>query len=363
LARFGTHYAADFSLRLQDPGAPAGHLLGALLEASRDAERGGGIFAFATADGIEALLGNGAFEVLLRTGTFDVVVGVDSVTDTRALDALDDCVNRHENVTARVLVHDESVLFHPKLSWFVGAGRMTLVVGSGNLTVRGLRENWEAFAVVELEGDAAKRVEAELAAWLARHAALLRPPRDAVARERAARNTGRERDLKHPKRAVERDVLPNEALALVAEAPKSGMRPSQVNFDKGSYEKFFGAREGSESPVALRCVGADGTVGEVEIRPVMIRKSRNYSFELTGFRGGRREGQPPDIGVYVRLPQGTFLYQRVRFPDAGYPELDSFLKVRWRGGERFMRRVIADADDIRAAWPGSPLWTAEIPSS
>ncbi len=363
MSSLGTYNADNFALRLQCPGGQGSYLLEALLDASRDAERGGGIFAFATADGIGALLHSDTFESLLRIGRFNLVVGVDAVTDTRALDELTACARDYENLVARVLVHGQSVLFHPKISWFVRADRLTLVVGSGNLTIRGLRENWEAFVVVAFEGDSAVRVETDLSEWLTTHAASLRPPEDAIARERAARNTGRESDLKHPKRVSKGDVLPNDVSVLVAEAPKSGSRPSQVNFDKDSYEKFFGAQEGSEGPVALRCVTAGGTVGEAEIRPVMIRKSRNFSFELSGFRGSERSGDLPDIGVYVRLPQRTFLYQRVMVGDAGYPELDSFLRARWSGSERFMRRAVADVADIRAAWPGSPLWTAEIPSS
>jgi HKD family nuclease len=353
----------DVAIGLQNPGASSGYLLEVLLNSARGAERGGGIFAFATADGIKALLRDDVFNVLLKSGKFDLVVGVDSITDIRALDELTACSGHYHNLVARVFVHNESVLFHPKLSWFVAAGQLTLIIGSGNLTVRGLRENWEAFTIVTLNGDSAREVEAEMVSWLASHAALLYSPEDATARERAARNTGRERDLKHPKRVTKKDVMPVEASVLVAEVPRSGTRPSQVNFDKANYETFFGAKEGSEGRVTLRRVERDGTVGEAEIRPIMIRKSRNFSFELTGFREGSPQGQPPDIGIYVRLPQGTFLYQRVTSGEAGYAELALVLDRRWTGSARLKRRALSTVSEVRAAWPGSPLWTAEIPSS
>lgn len=358
---------ADISLRLQTPDGEAGQLLDVLLYAAANAERGGGIFAFATADGIRALVGSDEFSGLLKAGPFRLVVGVDSVTNTRALEELSASAKRHSGLAAHVLVHERSVLFHPKLSWFVAGRRLTLITGSGNLTVRGLRENWEAFTTIALEGASAARMEVQLDGWLTAHDALLRRPDDPSARERAALNTGRERDLKHARRISEERVEVGESIVLVAEAPKGGSgrkpRPSQVNFHKKDYETFFGAKEGSRIHVVLHCLDASGAKGAVEIRPIVFRKSGNYSLELTGFKEGRRRTGFPDIGVYLRLVQGAFLYQRFAYGDAGYKQLRDFLRHRWTGPAGQMRAVLAQAGEVSPAWPESPLWTAEIPSS
>ena len=341
---------ADIALCLQRPGEDSGQLLEVLLGAAGRAERAGGIFAFATADGIKALLGDDSLKTLLRAGRFTLVVGVDAVTDNKALDELDARSKQHPRLIARVLVHEQRVLFHPKFSWFVSGRELTLIVGSGNLTVRGLRENWEAFTTIKLTGRRAKLLEGQIDSWLLAHAASLRLPGDATARLQAARNRGRELDLKHPSRSRKRDVVPVEAGVLVAEVPMSGTRPSQVNFDKANYETFFGAKEGSEHRVTLYWVRADGGI-ETEIRPIMIRKSRNFSFELSGFREPRSRGQSPDIGVYVQLSPDAFFYQRVSSGEAGYAELDRLLKARWNGSARLMRRVVVASAEARAAWP------------
>jgi hypothetical protein len=350
-------------LRLQDPGASTGYLLEVLLTAAQAAERGGGIFAFATADGLRAVLSDEAFGGLLQSGEFVLVVGVDLVTDERALDELAAFTARYPGLTARVFVHDESVLFHPKLAWFKVAADLILIVGSGNLTVRGLRENWEAFTTITLSGAAADATEQQLDDWLEDHAPLLLPMEHATVRERAARNTGRERDLKHPRSTVATDLVPLRAEALVAETPKSGTRPSQVNFHKDHYEGFFGAKAGTGRRVILRAVGADGTVGEEEVRPSSARESQNFSFELAAFRGSEPADEPPVIGVYVRLPQGSFLYQRVAPDEGGYADLARFLDERWTGRDDFMRQIQATVREVRNAWADSPLWTAEVPSA
>jgi hypothetical protein len=354
---------ANVDLGLQDPGAASGYLLEEIVAASESASRGGGIFAFATARGIRTVLEDQALSRLLSKGAFDLVVGVDSVTDIPALDTLLAASKRHHGLRARALVHTEQVLFHPKLSWFVGPSGITVLVGSGNLTARGLKENWEAFAKVQAVGTHASRLEAQIVAWLTRHDHLLLSPEDPDARAEAQRNTGNERSLKHPKAVATKQAPPTTAEVLVAEAPKSGTRPSQVNFHLEFYEGFFRAKPGTGRRILLHAVMSHRAVAEGESRPSSSRKSKNYSLELNAFKtpASSRAGSP--IGLYLRLPQGTFLYQRVGPGEAGYAQLASFLSNRWSGPSRQKRQVVAGLLDVQKAWPGSPLWHAEVPSS
>jgi hypothetical protein len=350
-------------LRLQVPGSSSGYLLEVLLDEARGAERGGAMFSFASVDGVRALLSDDAFRGLLEVGSFDLVVGIDAITDERAVAALSHFAEEHEGLAIRIFLHDQPVLFHPKLAWFRHGETVTLVVGSGNLTVRGLRENWEGFAVTRVTGAAATAVEEQLSDWRLAHARYLLPPEDRRVAERASRNTGRESDLRHPRTSVTTaSLLPDEAAVLVAETPLSGGRVSQVNFDKANYEGFFGAAAGTGRRVILRAVAADGTIGEEEVPPSSSRPSQNYSLELAAFRATPPR-TPPVMGVYVRLPQGSFLYQRVAPGEDGYDALAGFLDEQWVGRTDRMRRVPASVSDVRGAWPDSPLWSVELPSS
>jgi hypothetical protein len=87
------------------------------------------------------------------------------------------------------------------------------------------------------------------------------------------------------------------------------------------------------------------------------------SAELAAFRGTTPPPTPPVIGVYVRLPQGSFLYQRVAPGEDGYDALAGFLDEQWVGRTDRLRRVAASVSDVRGAWPDSPLWSVELPSS
>jgi hypothetical protein len=349
-------------LCFQNPGATSGYLLERLRELGPDAQSGGAIFAFATADGIRTFLRDDKFHGLLTGGTFDLVVGVDAVTDERAIRELSSVADDYSGLTARVFVHDETVLFHPKLAWFRIEETVTVVIGSGNLTVRGLRENWEAFSVIRLEGEAGSTIEKQLSDWLEQQTDLLLPPDHPSVATQAAKNTGRERDLKHPRRRPGSDTVPSDAEVLVAEAPLSGGRPSQVNFHKQHYEGFFGAKAGTDRVVVLRSVSSSGNVGLEEVRPSSRRNSRNFSLELSAFDAPLPEGKRP-IGVYLRLAGGMILYQRLAPGDTGYSELDSFLGAKWTGREDMTRQVPASLAEVKKQWPGSSLWSAEVPSS
>jgi hypothetical protein len=347
-------------LALQNPGAVSGYLLEEIVNAAKSAERGGGVFAFATAGGVATLLGDKAVRPLLKNGSFELIVGVDAVTDPRALDELAKSSEQKRGLRARVLIHGEAVLFHPKLSWFAGPRGLTVLVGSGNLTVRGLRENWEAFAKLELRGAEAARVEKQILYWIHAHEHLLAEPQSAVARAEAEKNTGKESSLRHPKSSVKRKRLhPATADVLVAEAPKSTGRASQINFHLDHFEGFFRAKPGPKQRVILYRLLPSGSISEPESRPPVRRRSKNYSLELNGFKELEGRGSDPPIGLYLRLPQGIFMYQCFEQGQPGYAQLSEFLTARWTGPANQKRQVVAKLRDVRKAFPGSPIWQVE----
>jgi hypothetical protein len=360
----------SIGLNIQDPSAPTGHLLEALLKACEGARGGGGLFAFATADGVRLLFRNRAFAGFLSDSEqFKLIVGVDAITNVAALDAIEAITA--PALEARVFVHDRRpVLFHPKLTWFRNDGGMTLVTGSGNLTPGGLRSNWEAFSVLRVGRPHAARLQREIDKWLARWSEFLLPLSDPRVRERAERNTGRERDLQVPaprreSRRLERQESqtyePADAV-LVAEISKAGSRPTQANFHLEQWEGYFGARRGEKRTIVLRQVQADGALDEPYASESVEVASHNYRFELApAFAGQEYPNVGRPIGVFVRTAAGIFLC-RLLFPgESGHDEMTAFLDTRAPSRAR-MGQERATVDELRAAWPDSPLLRAIPPA-
>lgn len=131
--------AHDVDLRFQNPGDDQGYLLEALLNACLGAASGGAIFAWTNAGGAKALLEDETFSNFLGAGSFELILGIDSITDQAALDVVSRAAFRMPSLRARVFLHDEDALFHPKLAWFESDRALTVLVGSGNLTMGGLR--------------------------------------------------------------------------------------------------------------------------------------------------------------------------------------------------------------------------------
>lgn len=346
-------------LRLQDPGADGGYLLEALLEATASAERGGAIFAWTNHSGATLFLGDATFREFAERGSFDLVVGTDSITDERALETLIGVAHELPTVSIRAFVHEERVLFHPKLSWFGRGSRLRLVIGSGNLTVGGTRGNWEAFAVADLAGEEARTVEQQLHGWLVSWSEQLLQLEDPRVLDRVRRNTGRERDLKRLRKlpAPEPETPAADHEVLIAEIPKAGTRWSQANFDQKNYEEFFGAKVGSQRRISLVPVAGDGSLGEIESRPSVEVKSHNYRFELATAKGLSYPAAGRPTAVFVRLPSGIFLYRLLMPGDDEHAAVAAFLDAS-AGSTSRMRRVRTTVAALRSAWPDSPLWMA-----
>jgi hypothetical protein len=347
-------------LRIQNPGDDGGYLLEALLESCTGADSGGGIFAWATRSGSAALLDDPTFIEFLKDGTFELIVGTDSITDEPAVEVLALRDEQLPTLSIRAFVHDETALFHPKMAWFVAGRQLTLIVGSGNLTLGGTRGNWEAFSIATLRGSQARAAEAQIRSWLSEVDRNLLPLAHPRVQERAKRNTGRERDFKRLRKiSPPTPVPPSEALeVLVAEIPKAGDRWSQANFDLANYEGFFGAKAGTQRRIALYHVEGDGSLGGLESRPSVEVKSQNYRFELAAAKGRPYPDDGPPIGAFVRLDTGIFIYELLLPGDGGYDALAKFLHAEWSGRADRMRRVRTTVDKLRSRWPDAPLWKA-----
>jgi hypothetical protein len=351
-------------LWFQDAGTGSGTLLEQLLQSCVGATKGGGIFAWTNTAGAKSLLEDKTFREFLKTGSFDLIVGLDSITDEAAVKTLIGLDAAIPNLRVRAFLPKPEGLFHPKLAWFESSSTLTLLVGSGNLTMGGLKNNWEAHTVSTLTGADASAASTRLSQWVATWQLNLVPIADPRVLTRAKQNTGNERSLKlavKPAPAVAQAAEPTLEV-LIGEVPRSGGRGSQVNVSRANFERFFGAQVGAQSRVTLYEVGADGTLGEVESRPGGARRSKNYNFELNGMKGVTYPSIGIPIGVYMRLRSGTFLYLVLLPGDAHYSVVSTFLAKHWSGADRLMRNVTTSVATLQSSWPASPLWKAHLPA-
>lgn len=351
-------------LNFQIAGSAGGYLLEHLLIESIGAVRGGGIFAWANANGVKVLLEDDAFDEFLLAGNFRLFVGTDSITDPPAIQKLIEISTKRPRLDVRAFMSPTSSLFHPKMAWFEHHDYLSLIVGSGNLTMGGLRSNWEAFVVLKLTARERKDALVKVEDFLTSVTDDLLPVTDPRVLERAKRNTGNERSL----RAAPITTPPKQAMAssveevLVAEIPKAGDRWAQANFDLENYEGFFGAKVGSQRRISLHHVDASGALGDVESRPSVEVASQNYRFELAAARGRAYPTGGSPIGVFLRLATGEFLYSLLLPGEPGYEDIDRLLTANWHGRADRKRRMRFTADEVRAAWATSPLWNVELPA-
>lgn len=346
-------------LHMQDPLDTAAQTLHErVLEAARGSSSGGAAFSYATRDGIQMLLGDPAFRRLLTRGSFRLVVGVDDITDTNALDTLETLQRLRRGFEVRAFYHQvPNTLFHPKFCWFATRTTGILIVGSGNLTARGLRKNWEAFNETRLGPVALRHVREQWASWQFSNSRFLLPINDPRVRAQAQMNAARPRQPRS--RGAQGDATLNlgvNAAVLIAEIPRGGPRWSQGNFSLETFRQFFGAEPGHEHRVVLQHVNPDGSLGDIENRPAVSVASHNYRFELAAGTGVAYPAGGRPIGVFVRTGARDFTY-RLAFPhDSDYLCFSGYLDDTWNGPPRQMRRVLAEFEVLQRACPATPLW-------
>lgn len=368
------------TLCIQDPTDPASeYLIDTLLEACKGATRGAGAFAFLSTGGVRLFLQDRGFAKFAQMGAFDLVVGVNAITDTAAIAALE--AVRANLPTLKASVHiptNPKAIFHPKFAWFEKPSGGVLVTGSGNLTAGGLRLNVEAFNVSTLSTHEVQALSAQWDTFKARSAANLfttADPKVVTCLERNAKRWQLDRarppgpHLPRPgetlpaeaqaETAVDVDALPTvepTTEVLVAEIPKSLDRWKQANFSQDIFINFFGLSTTVARTACLFHVHADGTVGVQKRRPGVVVSSKNYRLELDAASGIDYPAQGRPIGIFVRIATRTFTYMLVLPGDPGHSQLTALLQAEVPNPGRNMRRVVLQAQQVQTAWPTSPLW-------
>lgn len=148
---------------------------------------------------------------------------------------------------------------------------------------------------------------------------------------------------------------------LVAEVPKASARWKQINFDKASFQNYFGATPGGTSGtyrILLKNVDSAGTLGTTESRPSVSVASHNWRFEISAASGlPYPSGTNRPYVVFSEASTRSFLYELLMPGDSRYSEVDSFVKL-WKraNGVSGIARFITDVSIIKPSTPSLGLW-------
>ena len=336
----------------------------ALVAAATGATSGFAAFAFATSSGIDTALAEPPVRKLLGSGNFQLVVGLDAITDTAAVAALKTAKAALPNASISLFYNPKGgVLFHPKTMFFRRPAGGRCLTGSGNLTLGGLRKNWEAFWKADVSAAEAAVLEAQWTKWVADHADNLLLVDDPRVSAQAALNAKTRTKIR---RAVkETDV---EALAaleeetadaaslnpfLIAEVPKN--RPGQLDVGVNAYQGFFGVTLGKSRTFTLYQVRPDGSLAPPEARQAVTKGSRNYGFEVDALRGLHRPAMGHFILVFERIGKSEYKYVLLQPGETGHTSVQKFLDDNYSALGKSKRRKEVTRSDVFTAWPDNPL--------
>ena len=390
-----------------------------LLNECVGSECGGGAYAFATKDGINLLFEDENFKTFLQNGVYSLIVGTDDITNEHAVNVLIDLKKKYgKHLIIKAYIHNgKGSTFHPKFSWFQKAEGGVLVLGSGNLTQKGLRHNREAYSIIPYNTENMEKVTEEWVSWYTHSLPFLFDIDDPIVMTRAKQNTeqiravsvakasvkknsikqktsdeladiykNQPKDIKRPSTKVADEdtktkkedkiditvpitdeevdidasywIISRESDVLIAEIPRSGNRWKQANFDKNTFENYFGATCGENGAyrILLKCVNFDGSMCETEIRPSVSVSSQNYRFELDAANGLAypSDGNRP-IAVFARVSQRDFIYTLLMPEQDGYTTVLSFISKKEKRSAK-MRRLTFSAGEVLKNVPSLSIW-------
>lgn len=351
------------TLTFQVPGH--GHTLhDALVAAATGATGGFAAFAFATSTGIDTALAEPAVHNLLGTGQFQLVVGLDAITDTAAVTALRTAKAALPSASISLFYNPKGgILYHPKAMFFKSLAGGRCVTGSGNLTLGGLRNNWEAFWTADVSTADAATLEAQWAKWVADHKDNLLPAEDPRVAAQAALNARTRAKIQKAVKetdagalgALEEEAAEVASLNpfLIAEVPKN--RPGQADFGIDTYQGFFGVTIGNPRKVTFYQVRPNGSLAPPEHRHAVAVKSSNYRFEVEALSGLHHPAHEHFILVFERIGKSEYRYVLLKPGDVGHTSVQTFLDDNYFVSGNSKRRVVVTRSDVRAAWPDNPL--------
>lgn len=343
------------------------------------AETGGAVFAFATADGIQAFCKAKNIKAMLEGGKdFKLIVGLDSITNGRAIAQLRYESQKYKggNLTCAAFMHNESCTFHPKFCWFKKTGNLAVIVGSGNLTMKGLgahssgapTPNWEAFSVRSLTGDAAGKALQGICAWLQAHQGNIVPLDDPRVLAKAltnsqsqpatgiSRKSGRVVSIGNDSTEIESEEF-DSADILMREISLG--RNGQIDVGKKFFWKYFGFERNKDTGVLLQHVSRNNEIGSVKLHALVEKGSKNYCLEIEEAKAkqSKKSGHGwRTIIIFSRLDGRSFRYCVIPTGTSAHARLTAafFKNVDPKKPGRRMGVKNVWSAELKKAWPNAP---------
>lgn len=365
----------------QKPGTPK--FIDSVNGIAQNAESGGGVFAFASQGGIDTLFQcSNLCSMLENNKHFHLIIGIDAITNAEALLCLEEKIERFSGyLTVNVFFHQKNnSTFHPKFIWFKNSKFLNLMVGSGNLTLRGLGQvlansypsgNWEVFAVQKYEDIEAESTIKEIGEWIKDQysAGTLRPINDKEVQAKAIEN-GRVRYTnggKGPSQDNSTESAQDGNLNLHGEEDIelhdvlireiSRNRTGQADVGQGALREFFGY-DGTNKKIFMQHVTRDNRLEEVLEINLFVNKSRNFRLELRAIAEldyvvANDDGRM--ILVATRIDRRSFRYIVMPVSEAAYRKVASLLgPIQGPPGKRLMREIRKKSKEVLSVWPDIP---------
>ena len=300
---------------------------------------------------------------------FHWIVGIDAITTADSLA----CLRGIEDATGgrcsvRAFSSPSRGLFHPKFFLFERIdGTGTVIVGSNNLTIGGLENNFEVALIL----DCLSASELEMWHDLWQQAAAVEDALHVISDElisqvreqRRRENRGRRRGSPRRRRApLVREAEPEDESGglrvFLRHVAGGGGRTSQFHFSKWASQHFFHIDPGDTRPISLQCVRPGNVLGQMEPdrRLVYSDVNRNHKIEMQDLKRLPAGYKAPDKAVLViqEVDVDRYRYMVLVQGEPGHRELSDHLNQIPRRGLALNEDILT-VDDLLTVWPDYPV--------
>lgn len=287
---------------------------------------------------------------------------MDAITDTKAIEKLSDLCLKFKNFSAQAFLPCSGGIFHPKVSWVKKGKTGVVITGSGNLTKGGLKNNYEAFSVMQANQQTMKSIEDSWLTFLDKNAENLFPL-DAeevkkAAQQNALLNKSIKKIFKDAGKKATADAIPKKGSVVFIEELTKGRGGKQRDVGKWAAENYFDKGK----KLFLTHINDQGQRADEETRKLSSKGSSNFAIDLAASKGLDPVNGCMPIAVFIRIRPYTFYYHIVSVDSAHYKTVSSYLnsaviKVQQGHAKRIKKEI--SIDELRKKWPTAPFWRIE----
>lgn len=346
-------------LFLQDPHVSSSFLLLDELEKHfKDADVINCAFAFATADGISLLFDQAEVKKSLKGAKVHLIIGMDAITDTKAIARLSALCAEFNNLSVQIFLRSGGI-FHPKVSWVKKGKSGVIIVGSGNLTKGGLKNNFEAFSVIDASQQTMATIEKNWEKFLADNEANFFSLDSEEVKKAAEQNVKLNSVIKKFRGKTSRKkfgtAIPKEGAVVFIEELTKGRGGKQRDVGIWAAENYFG----KDKKLFLTHINSQGEQETEEARKISCKGSVNFAIDLEASKGLTPIKQRKPIAVFIRISSQDFFYHILAVDSEGYETVSNYLgsvaKAVSTGKARRLNKELS-VKELRKIWPDAPFW-------